>query len=121
MTVAATLSKLGALGTEQMRKQNTTYGAGWSLTAERIVKSPDGLDLGALLDRIESKMATAASEAQWTMNFCLAEIGIHFKKHRKRALKIGEALGVDRDFPTSNGCTSPFAPTWIGVMVKRQG
>src|SRR5678816_49471 len=27
--------------------------AGWSVTAERVVKSPEGLDLPALLDRIE--------------------------------------------------------------------
>jgi len=95
--------------------------AGWSLTAERIVKSPDGLDLSALLDRIESEMAEAVPEAQWTMNFCLAETGIHHPKLRKRALAIGEKLGVYRDFPTSKGCTSPFAPIWINEMVKRQG
>ena len=95
--------------------------AGWGLTSGRIVKSPEGLDLPALLDRIESEMGSAAPEVQWTMNFCLAEIGIHFPKHRKRALAIGEALGVYRDYPTSKGCTSPFAPTWINEMVKRQG
>ena len=33
--------------------------AGWDLTAERVAKSPDGLDLPALLDRIESEMADA--------------------------------------------------------------
>ncbi len=42
--------------------------AGWSLTTERVVKSP---------------------EVQWTMNCSLAEIGIHFPKHRKRALAVG--------------------------------
>ena len=67
--------------------------AGWSLTSERIAKSPEGLDLPALLDRIESEMGSAAPEVQWTMNFCLAGIGIHFPKHRKRAIAIGEALG----------------------------
>jgi 3-methyladenine DNA glycosylase AlkD len=30
--------------------------AGWSLTAGRVVKSPEGLDPPALLDRIESEM-----------------------------------------------------------------
>ena len=42
------------------------------------------------------------------MNMCLAEIGIHFPKHRKRAIAIGEKLGIYRDiqFPK---CTSPFA------------
>tara|TARA_R110002072_G_scaffold174303_3_gene329354 strand:+ start:36332 stop:36505 length:174 start_codon:yes stop_codon:yes gene_type:complete len=52
---------------------------------------------------------TVAPEVQWTMNFCLAETGIHFKQRRKRALAIGEALGAFRDVPASKGC-SPFAP-----------
>ena len=94
--------------------------AGWSLTAERIVKSPEGLDLVALLDRIESEMGKAAPEVQWTMNSALAEIGIHFSKHRKRAIAIGEKLGIYRDYPCSKGCTSPFAPIWINEMVRRQ-
>jgi 3-methyladenine DNA glycosylase AlkD len=94
--------------------------AGWSLTSERIGKSPEGLDLPALLDRIESEMGSAAAAAQWTMNFCLAGIGIHFPEHRERALAIGEALGIYRDYPVSKGCTSPFAPIWIQEMVRRQ-
>lgn len=93
--------------------------AGWSLTSERIAKSPEGLDLPAILDRIESEMADAAAEVQWTMNFCLAGIGIHFSKHRKRAIVIGERLGIYRDYPVSKGCTSPFAPIWINEMVRR--
>ena len=52
--------------------------AGWDLTAERVAKSPDGLALLALLDRIESEMASANREVQWTMNNTLAAIGIHF-------------------------------------------
>ena len=98
-----------------------TARAGWSLTSERIGKNPEGLDLPALLDRIESEMGDAAPEAQWTMNFCLAGIGIHFPKHRKRAIAIGETLGIYRDYPVSKGCTSPFAPIWIKEMVSRQG
>ena len=66
-------------------------------------------------------MVKAHPKAQWTMNIALVTIGIHFPKHRKRALAIGEALGVFSDFPTSKGCTSPFAPIWINEMVKRQG
>jgi 3-methyladenine DNA glycosylase AlkD len=93
---------------------------GWSLTAERIAKSPEGLDLPALLDRIESEMGNAASEIQWTMNGALAETGIHHPKLRQRALAIGEKLGVYRDYPCSKGCTSPFAPIWINAIVSRQ-
>ena len=95
--------------------------AGWALTAERISKRPDGIDLPGLLNRIESDMRDAAPEVQWTMNNCLAGIGIHFPEHRQRALAIGEALGIYRDYPVSKGCTSPFAPIWIAEMVSRQG
>lgn len=94
--------------------------AGWHLTAERIAKSSDELDLPGLLDRIEAEMADAAPEVQWTMNSTLAAIGIHVPKLRKRAIAIGEKLGIYRDFPVSKGCTSPFAPIWIDAMVSRQ-
>jgi 3-methyladenine DNA glycosylase AlkD len=95
--------------------------AGWSLTSQRINRSPDGLDLPALLDRIESEMGGAPPEVQWTMNSALAGIGIHVPKLRKRAIAIGEKLGIYRDYPVSKGCTSPFAPIWISEMVRRQG
>lgn len=95
--------------------------AGWNLTAGRVGKSPDGLNLPALLDRIESEMAGAAPEVQWTMNNTLATIGIHVPELRKRAIAIGEKLGIYRDYPVSKGCTSPFAPIWINAMVSRQG
>lgn len=94
---------------------------GWSLTAERVTKDPEGLDVSALLDRIEAEMENAVPEVQWTMNNTLAAIGINVPKLRKRALSIGEKLGVYRDYPVSKGCTSPFAPIWINEMVKRQG
>jgi 3-methyladenine DNA glycosylase AlkD len=95
--------------------------AGWDLTARRVAKSPNGLDLTALLDRIESEMAGAAPEVQWTMNNTLAAIGIHFSGHRERAIAIAEKLGIYRDYPVSKGCTSPFAPIWINEMVRRRG
>lgn len=94
--------------------------AGWNLTSIRIAKSPDGLDLSGILDRIESEMGDAKPEAQWTMNNSLAEIGINFPEHRDRAITIGENLGIYRDYPVSKGCTSPFAPIWINEMVSRQ-
>lgn len=94
--------------------------AGWSLTSERIARNPEGLDLPALLERIESELGNAAPEVQWTMNSCLAGIGIHFPRHRKRAIAIGEKVGLYRDYPVSKGCTSPFAPIWIKEMVRRQ-
>lgn len=94
--------------------------AGWGLTWERITTDPAGIDLPAVLDRIALEMAAAAAPVQWTMNFCLAGIGIHFPEHRQRAIAIGENLGIYRDYPVSKGCTSPFAPIWINEMVRRQ-
>ncbi len=94
--------------------------AGWSLTADRVSGQPAGLALPALLQRLEKEMPSAAPEVQWTMNACLAQIGIHHPEHRQRAIAIGEKLGVFRDYPVSKGCTSPFAPIWIAAMVKRQ-
>ena len=75
--------------------------AGWSLTAERVAKRPEGLDLSKLLDRVESEMLNVDPVVQWTMNSTLAVIGIHFPKLRKRAIAIGEKLGIYRDYPVS--------------------
>lgn len=95
--------------------------AHWSLTADRVAKDPQGLNLTALLDRIAAEMPTAPEPVQWTMNTTLAAIGINHPTHRARALDIGERLGIYRNYPTSKGCTSPFAPLWIAEMVRRAG
>ncbi|MFJ2279381.1 DNA alkylation repair protein [Streptomyces sp. NPDC087866] len=95
--------------------------AGWALTADRVVKRPDGLDLDGLLDVVEAEMRDAPDRLQWAMNTCLAQIGIEHPGHRARALDIGERLGVLKDYPTPRGCTSPYAPVWIGEMVRRKG
>lgn len=94
--------------------------AGWALTSDRVAKTPDGLDLPGLLDVIEAEMARAPDRLQWAMNTCLAQIGIEHENLRTRALDIGERLRVLEDYPTSPGCTSPFAPTWISEIVRRR-
>jgi 3-methyladenine DNA glycosylase AlkD len=94
--------------------------AGWALTTERVAKRPEGLDLGGLLDVIEARLKDAPDRLQWAMNHCLAQIGIEHAEHRARAIDIGERLEVLKDYPTSPGCTSPFAPVWIAEMVRRQ-
>lgn len=95
--------------------------AGWSLTTDRVVKRADGLDLNGLLDQIEMEIKGAPAPKQWSMNHCLAEIGIHHPAHRARAIGIGEKLKVLIDYPASPGCTPPYAPVWIAEMVRRQG
>lgn len=95
--------------------------AAWSLTSARVAKSPDGLDLDGLLDRIERELRDAPSAEQWAMNETLAYLGIHHPALRDRAVAIGERLQVLADYPTPPNCTSPYAPIWIAEMVRRQG
>lgn len=94
--------------------------AGWSLTTDRVVKTPEGLDLPALLDQIERELKQTPEQKQWPMNHCLAEIGIHNPQLRKRAVAIGERLKVHIDYPASPGCTPPYVPMWIDEMVRRR-
>lgn len=96
--------------------------AGWNLTASRVNKEAgEGLDLAGLLDRIEKEMPGAKPEVQWTMNNTLGAIGINHAALRRRAIAIGETIGLYRDWPVSKGCTPPYVPVWVEAMVKRQG
>ncbi|RLQ86566.1 DNA alkylation repair protein [Mycetocola zhadangensis] len=94
--------------------------AGWALTTERVVRKPEGVDLGELLDTIETDMKDAPDRLQWEMNSCLAQIGISHPQYRARAVDIGERLEVLKDYPTPPNCTSPYAPIWIAEIVRRQ-
>jgi 3-methyladenine DNA glycosylase AlkD len=101
--------------------------AGWHFTASRVNKGPagdadaEGLDPAALLDRIEKELPKAKPEVQWTMNNTLAAIGIEHPALRKRAVAIGEKIGLYRDWPVAKGCTPPYVPVWVEFMVKRKG
>lgn len=93
--------------------------AGWHFTASRVNKGGDGLDPAALLDRIEKEMPKARPEVQWSMNNTLGAIGIKHAEHRKRAVAIGEKIGLYRDWPVAKGCIPPYVPVWVEAMVKR--
>ena len=95
--------------------------AGWNLTASRVNKGTHEFDLSGLLDRIEKEMPKAKPEVQWTMNNTLAAIGIHHPELRKRAIAIGEKIGLYSDWPVSKGCTPPYVPVWVEFMMRRQG
>ncbi|MCC5916405.1 MAG: DNA alkylation repair protein [Cryomorphaceae bacterium] len=94
--------------------------AAWSIMASKIAKEANDLNLGALLEQIEREMPKVPSEAQWTMNFALAHIGIYHHEHRTRAIEVGHTLGMYKDYPVPRGCTSPFAPIWIEEMASRE-
>ena len=94
--------------------------AGWSLTTERIGKSPEGLDLGKILDRLEKEMGSAHDDTKWAMNFSLLEIGVKHPEYRDRAIAIGEKIGAYIDYPVSKGCITPYAPIAIRELAARQ-
>jgi hypothetical protein len=55
------------------------------------------------------------------MNNTLLAIGIKDAKLRKRAIAIGEKIGLYKDWPMSKGCIPPYVPTAVEAMVKRKG
>ncbi|MBX3381141.1 MAG: DNA alkylation repair protein [Phycisphaeraceae bacterium] len=93
--------------------------AGWHFTASAINKGTSQDDPEALLTRIEKELAKAKPEIQWTMNNTLAAIGIKHANLRKRAVAIGEKVGLYKDWPVSKGCIIPYVPVWVDAMVKR--
>lgn len=121
MTLKDALAQLKSLGDEKVRARNRKNGAG---------DNQYGVQMGDIR-KLAAKIKTdhQLAMALWDtgnidarlLNNCLAGIGIHFPKLRKRALAIGESLGIYRDYPVSKGCTSPFAPIWINEIVRRNG
>jgi len=95
--------------------------AGWHLTAAQVNKDAAALDLSALLDRIEKEMPKAPPETQWTMNNTLMAIGVKHATHRKRAIAIGEKIGLYKAWPVSKGCIIPYVPVAVEALVKRKG
>lgn len=95
--------------------------AGWALTTDRLEKDPDGIDAKAILKRLSKEMKGAHPGTQWAMNFALIMLGIHTPAMRDQAIALGEKLGLYRDYPTSKGCTSPFAPLAIPAMAEKAG
>lgn len=103
-----------------LREQESPLAAhtGWTLGAQLATK--DELeDPDALLDTIEAEMADAPEDKKWAMNYCLCMIGIHDEARRERAISIGEAIGAYIDYPTSKGCTTPYAPEAIRQLSER--
>lgn len=94
--------------------------AGWNLTASCVNKGTHDLEFAGLLDRIEKELPKAKPEVQWTMNNTLGAIGIKNAALRKRAVAIGEKIGLYKDWPVSKGCIPPYVPVWVDAMVKRK-
>ena len=105
---------------KKSEKDSWAARAGWHLTASKINKGEDVGDVDALLDRIEKEMPKAKAETKWTMNNTLGAIGVKHAKHRKRAIAVGEKIGLYEDWPKSKGCIIPYVPVWVDEILKRE-
>ena len=91
----------------------------WQFRAKTI-RAEDKEMNKKLLDYLESRIAIAHKLVQWTMNWCVASIGIEDETLRNRCISIGEKNGLYKDYPVSKGCTSPYLPIWINAVVNKK-
>jgi 3-methyladenine DNA glycosylase AlkD len=95
--------------------------AGFALAISEIIDNRLSDDvLENLLAIIEADMKSAPARKQESMNRTLCEIGIRHPEYTDRCAAIGEKLGVYKDMKVSKGCTSPYAPEWIAVGIKKR-
>jgi 3-methyladenine DNA glycosylase AlkD len=95
--------------------------AGWRLFVDRVGKrGGEGLDIDAVLTRLEAEMLAAPVKRQEAMNHAMVEIGIRLPEYRARVLAIAERLGRFDKRPVPKGCTSSYAPDWIAAVLARK-
>lgn len=95
--------------------------AGWSLLRTRIAeRGAEGLDIDALLKRIEAGILAAPKRKQEAMNYCLVTIGLQLPDFTGKCVALGERLGRFDTTPTPKGCVSSYAPEWIAAALKRK-
>jgi 3-methyladenine DNA glycosylase AlkD len=90
----------------------------WSLQARTLKGEHTALNRH-LLEHLEHHMIDAPEMVQEHMNWCAAQIGIADPDLRERCIRLGERLGLYKDYPVSKGCISPYLPIWIESMVER--
>lgn len=93
---------------------------GWSLLNIRVLKDDPALDHPAIVSRIQAEMKEAPVTVQEPMNRCLCEIAARVPSLTQRCIEIGERLEVFKDYPVPKGCTSPYAPIWIELLLSRK-
>ncbi|MEA4875761.1 MAG: DNA alkylation repair protein [Anaerorhabdus sp.] len=92
----------------------------WDLIITLILdKNATPKQINTWLKRIKKDMLKETGRAQETMNRALSEIGIHYDEYTEECIKLGEDIGLYKDYKPSKGCTSPYAPIWINVLRKK--
>ena len=107
--------------------------AGWQVTISAVtdpktVKAarrakdgrPPGLDLDALLEKIEAEVVQAPLHKQESMTQCLVMIATHYDAYLQRGMALGLKLGRYDTRPVPKGCTAWYAPEWIAAILARR-
>lgn len=94
----------------------------WALEVDMIAheKGLTRAYFDALLEVIEAKLQDSPETVKWMMNRALCEIGFRYEDYTKRCIDLGERLGVYKEMVVAPGCTSAYAPEWIGAVIKRK-
>ena len=86
----------------------------------RWTGQPSPNDTGELLGYIESELADAHQDVQWTMNFCAAWIGIYDEAFRQRCIDLGIRIGLYKDEKVAKNCTPSYLPEFIRIEVAKR-
>lgn len=94
---------------------------GWFLRAKYFAsKVAEKAEIEGTLEYIKSHLQTAPELVQWTMNQCLVDIAVTYPDYLEQGLAIGKELAVYADMKVPKGCTSAYAPDWIGALLRRK-
>ncbi|HEL2576594.1 TPA: DNA alkylation repair protein, partial [Streptococcus suis] len=94
---------------------------GWFLRAKYFAsKAAEKAEIEGTLDYIQTHLQTAPELVQWTMNQCLVDIAVTYPDYLEQGLAIGKELAVYADMKVPKGCTSAYAPDWIGALLRRK-
>ena len=74
-----------------------------------------------LLVLLEEKLATAAPEVQWAMNFSAGQIGVHEIAFRDQCIALGERVGLYKGDPVPRNCTPDYLPEFITIEAAKLG
>ena len=94
---------------------------GWQARVNWLMKGNYDLEqVRTIMEAIEAEIHTAPTIKMETMNRTLAEIGIKYEVLRADAIAAGERIGYIDQRKVHKGCTAPYVPLWIDVVLKKK-
>ncbi len=93
----------------------------WAIEVDKIAHSKELTKeyIDSILSDVKRDLKKSPEAIKWMINRALCEIGFRYEDYTDVCLQIGEDLGVYKEMVVSPGCTSAYAPEWIGAVIKR--